>query len=164
MKTKLFIYSALLVLSLSSCNDSDVVSNAPETEPSYSLTTDAVDGELLIKFSPEMTGILDGYFATRAAVAGKATRSGIPSTDEVLAILGTYSFERVFPVDPRTEERTREAGLHLWYKVSFDENVDLNVAMKELDKLGEISKIQCNKRRHFVKRLPPQILADSVFC
>ena len=159
MKTKLFIYSALLVLSLSSCNDSDVVSNAPETEPSYSLTTDAVDGELLIKFSPEMTGILDGYFATRAAVAGKATRSGIPSTDEVLAILGTYSFERVFPVDPRTEERTREAGLHLWYKVSFDENVDLNVAMKELDKLGEISKIQCNKR---IYRIDNRVARESL--
>ena len=159
MKTKLFIYSALLVLSLSSCNDSDVVSNAPETEPSYSLTTDAVDGELLIKFSPEMTGILDGYFATRAAVAGKATRCGIPSTDEVLAILGTYSFERVFPVDPRTEERTREAGLHLWYKVSFDENVDLNVAMKELDKLGEISKIQCNKR---IYRIDNRVARESL--
>ena len=159
MKTKLFIYSALLVLSLSSCNDSDVVSNAPETEPSYSLTTDAVDGELLIKFSPEMTGILDGYFATRAAVAGKATRSGIPSTDEVLAILGTYSFERVFPVDPRTEERTREAGLHLWYKVSFDENVDLNVAVKELDKLGEISKIQCNKR---IYRIDNRVARESL--
>ena len=159
MKTKLFIYSALLVLSLSSCNDSDVVSNAPETEPSYSLTTDVVDGELLIKFSPEMTGILDGYFATRAAVAGKATRSGIPSTDEVLAILGTYSFERVFPVDPRTEERTREAGLHLWYKVSFDENVDLNVAMKELDKLGEISKIQCNKR---IYRIDNRVARESL--
>ena len=110
------------------------------------MTVDAIDGELLIKFSPEMTDILDGYFTTRAAGAGKATRSGIPSTDEVLGILGAYSFERVFPVDPRTEERTREAGLHLWYKVCFDEAVNLDAAIKELAKLGEISKIQCNKR------------------
>ena len=111
MKTRLFIYSALFALSLSSCNDNDVTNNTPELpDPSLSLTVDAIDGELLIKFSPEMTGILDNYFVTRAAAHGMATRSGIPSTDEVLEILGAYSFERVFPVDPRNEERTREAG------------------------------------------------------
>lgn len=147
MKTRPFIYSVLFAFALSSCNENEIVNDIPEVqEPSLSLTVDAIDGELLIKFSPEMTDILDGYFATRAAGAGKATRSGIPSTDEVLGILGAYSFERVFPVDPRTEERTREAGLHLWYKVCFDENVDLDAAIKELAKLGEISKIQCNKR------------------
>ena len=145
MKTRLFIYSALLTLALSSCDKNE--NNVPEKqETSSSLTADAIDGELLIKFSPEMTTILDGYFATRAAGAGMATRSGIPSTDEVLEILGAYSFERVFPVDPRNEERTREAGLHLWYKVCFDENVDLDAAIKRLSMLGEISKIQCNRR------------------
>ena len=147
MKTRPFIYSVLFAFALSSCNENEIVNDIPEVqEPSLSLTVDAIDGELLIKFSPEMTDILDGYFTTRAAGAGKATRSGIPSTDEVLGILGAYSFERVFPVDPRTEERTREAGLHLWYKVCFDEAVNLDAAIKELAKLGEISKIQCNKR------------------
>lgn len=147
MRTRPFIYSVLFAFALSSCNENEIVNDIPEVqEPSLSLTVDAIDGELLIKFSPEMTSILDSYFVTRAAGAGKATRSGIPSTDEVLGILGAYSFERVFPVDPRTEERTREAGLHLWYKVCFDEAVNLDVAIKELAKLGEISKIQCNKR------------------
>ncbi|MBQ5895711.1 MAG: S8 family serine peptidase [Bacteroidaceae bacterium] len=147
MKTRLFIYSALLAFSLSSCDKNETGNEVLEQqETSSSLTADAIDGELLIKFYPEMTSILDGYFATRAAGAGMATRCGIPSTDEVLEILGAYSFERVFPVDPRNEERTREAGLHLWYKVCFDENVDLDAAIKRLSKLGEISKIQCNRR------------------
>ena len=158
MKTRLFIYSALFAFSLSSCND-DIITNVPDVpETSPSLTIDAIEGELLIKFSPEMTNILDNCFATRAA-AGKATRSGIPSTDEVLAILGAYSFERVFPVDPRTEERTREAGLHLWYKVCFDDNVDLDVAMEQLAKLGEISKIQCNKR---IYRIDNRVAKESL--
>ena len=155
MKTRLFIYSALLAFSLSSCNESDVTGVVPEpVDPSLSLTVDAVDGELLIKFSPAMTGILDSCFTTRAA-----TRSGIPSTDEVLAILGAYSFERVFPVDPRHEERTREAGLHLWYKVSFDEDVDLSAAVKELAKLGEISKVQCNRR---IYRIDNRVARESL--
>ena len=160
MKTRLFIYSALFALSLSSCNDNDVTNNTPELpDPSLSLTVDAIDGELLIKFSPEMTGILDNYFVTRAAAHGMATRSGIPSTDEVLEILGAYSFERVFPVDPRNEERTREAGLHLWYKVCFDDNVDLDAAVKRLSKLGEISKIQCNRR---IYRIDNRVAMESL--
>ena len=155
MKTRLFIYSALLAFSLSSCNENDVTGVMSEpVDPSLSLTVDAVDGELLIKFSPAMTGILDSCFTTRAA-----TRSGIPSTDEVLAILGAYSFERVFPVDPRHEERTREAGLHLWYKVSFDENVDLAAAVRELAKLGEISKVQCNRR---IYRIDNRVARESL--
>ena len=160
MKTRPFIYSVLFAFALSSCNENEIVNDIPEVqEPSLSLTVDAIDGELLIKFSPEMTDILDGYFATRAAGAGKATRSGIPSTDEVLGILGAYSFERVFPVDPRTEERTREAGLHLWYKVCFDEAVNLDAAIKELAKLGEISKIQCNKR---IYRIDNRVARESL--
>ena len=159
MKTRLFIYSALLAFSLSSCDRDETGNEMPEQQgTSSSLTADAVDGELLIKFSPEMTTILDSYFATRAAGAGMATRSGIPSTDEVLEILGAYSFERVFPVDPRNEERTREAGLHLWYKVCFDENVDLDAAIKRLSKLGEISKIQCNRR---IYRIDNRVAKES---
>ncbi len=160
MKTRLFIYLALMAFSFSSCNESDVVNDMPEQpDPSLSLTVDAIDGELLIKFSPEMTGILDNYFVTRAVAPGVSTRSGIPSTDEVLAILGAYSFERVFPVDPRNEERTREAGLHLWYKVCFDENVDLAVAINELAKLGEISKVQCNRR---IYRIDNRVAKESL--
>ena len=74
------------------------------------------------------------------------TRSGIPSTDEVLAILGAYQFERIFPVDAKNEERTRSAGLHLWYRVKFNENTDLKEAASRLGKLGEISKVQGNSR------------------
>ena len=46
----------------------------------------------------------------------------------MLDILGSYSFERVFPVDANTEARTREAGLHLWYTVKFNKGTDLKAA------------------------------------
>jgi subtilisin family serine protease len=64
----------------------------------------------------------------------------------VLDILGSYSFERVFPVDANTEARTREAGLHLWYTVKFNKGTDLKAAAERLKQLGEISKVQTNGR------------------
>ena len=138
---KLLVYILFAIVAVS-CNDNSFDNSYIVEKESPAIFDGAVDGELLVKFAPEMEGILDSHFATRAV----ATRSGIPSTDEVLEILGAYRLERVFPVDPRTEERTREAGLHLWYKVYFDKDIDVSEAYAHLTKLGEVSKAQCNRR------------------
>ena len=68
------------------------------------LPADVTSGELLIKFDPQMTDILDRTLKVTTRSGGAMTRSGIPSTDEVLDILGAYHFERIFPVDVKNEE------------------------------------------------------------
>lgn len=143
MKKILYVFATLLMLA--ACSD-DAHVDIPQPDSSQTVLPDeAIEGEILIKFAPELSDILDDALQTRAAGAC-ATRSGLPSTDEVLAILGAYSFQRVFPVDPAVEQRTREAGLHLWYQVKFDKNVNLEEAIAKLSALGEISKLQCNRK------------------
>ena len=146
MKKK-FFYIAMVALALTGCADnlSGIDSSDGKTNEVV-IPADAENGELLIKFSPEMSDILDQAQSTMTRAGVADTRSGIPSTDEVLDILGSYSFKRVFPVDAKTEARTREAGLHLWYTVKFDKNTDLKVAAERLKQLGEISKVQTNGR------------------
>lgn len=145
---KRFLYVTLFSLVFAACTEQEIIEQASTPDnggTEVQLPTDINSGELLIKFKPEMSDILDKTM-TRAASNGVMTRSGIPSTDEVLEILGGYHFERVFPIDPRNEKRTRTAGLHLWYLVKFDENTDLQEAANKLSKLGEISKVQGNSR------------------
>lgn len=144
MKKK-FFYIAMVALALTGCSDSLSTIGSSDGNSEITIPADAEAGELLIKFSPEMSDILDQAQLSKTR-AGKATRSGIPSTDEVLDILGSYSFERVFPVDANTEARTREAGLHLWYTVKFNNGTDLKAAAERLKQLGEISKVQTNGR------------------
>lgn len=144
MKKK-FFYIAMVALALTGCSDSLSTIGSSDGNSEITIPADAEAGELLIKFSPEMSDILDQVQLSKTR-AGKATRSGIPSTDEVLDILGSYSFERVFPVDANTEARTREAGLHLWYTVKFNKGTDLKAAAERLKQLGEISKVQTNGR------------------
>lgn len=144
MKKK-FFYIAMVTLALTGCSDSLSTIGSSDGNSEITIPADAAAGELLIKFSPEMSDILDQAQLGKTR-AGKATRSGIPSTDEVLDILGSYSFERVFPVDANTEARTREAGLHLWYTVKFNRGTDLKAAAERLKQLGEISKVQTNGR------------------
>ena len=142
MKKK-FFYIAMVALVLTGCSDSLSTIDSSEGKADITIPSDAEAGELLIKFAPEMSSILDQAQMSKTRF-GKATRSGIPSTDEVLDILGSYSFERVFPVDANTEARTREAGLHLWYTVKFDKSTDLKAAAERLKQLGEVTKVQTN--------------------
>ena len=145
MKKK-FLYTALFALMLAACSEQELTEqpSTPIGGTEVQLPTDVTSGELLIKFDPAMSEILDRTLKVATRSGGAMTRSGIPSTDEVLDILGTYHFERIVPVDAKNEERTRAAGLHLWYRVKFDENTDLREAANRLGKLGEISKVQGN--------------------
>ena len=160
---KVYIYALACALTAVSCQDSEwVADSATPQVPEIEIPAGAADGELLIKFVPEMSDILD---QTLTRAGGVSTRSGIPSTDEVLNILGAYHFERVFPVDPKTEARTREAGMHLWYIVRFDKNTDLKEAARQLRQLGEISKLQSNptiQRAYDPKKKPLYLSANDL--
>lgn len=145
---KHFLYTAVFALFMVSCAENELIEQPTtnDTEKEVFIPADAEAGELLIKFKPEMTDILDQTMSRASRSGAAVSRSGIPSTDEVLDILGGYHFERVFPVDKKNEERTRKAGLHLWYLVKFDENTDLKEAARKLSKLGDITNVQCNHR------------------
>lgn len=148
MKRFYFISVLSLLLLATSCNDAEMPIDDiqdPNTDAQL-IPMDGEAGQLLIKFRPEMSEILDGMPTRSAAGQGAATRCNIPTTDEVLALLKAYSLERIFPIDVSTEERTRKAGLHLWYKVTFDPSISLQDAARQLSALGEVSKVQANPR------------------
>lgn len=157
-----YIYALIVGLLVTACNDTEVIEqNGAVTESAdIFIPEGAEEGELLIKFVPEMTDILD-QIAEESASSQKMTRSGIPSTDEVLRILGGYELERVFPVDSRHEVRSRANGMHLWYIVRFDKNTDLKTAISSLRRLGEVSKVQCNTTLKRVGRRESKPVAIS---
>ncbi|MGN1210137.1 MAG: S8 family peptidase [Candidatus Cryptobacteroides sp.] len=136
------LYILLTVLLAASCSvgqletgiDIPVIINSPE---------DAVPGELLVKFSPASSDKLDAQrLTTKASGMSIQTRSGIESVDAVLEHIGLAGIERVFPENNR-EETTREAGLHLWYVLKFNEATPVQDVVSELSALGaDISKIQ----------------------
>ena len=107
---------------------------------------DVVKGELLIRFDESVADILDKAGLTKSGPSNAMDACAIPSVEEVLAIAGKYSIERVFPVDNRSEELSRKEGLHLWYHVSFSEDAPIETIYAELSKLGEISGVNCNRR------------------
>ncbi len=130
---------AAALLSFAACTVEPLPVETP-AQPENDGLAAPIAGELMVKFSPEVAKILE------KAQEGPKTRAGVPSVDEVLELVGGYELERVFPVNPKTEARTREAGLHQWYLVKFsDEHTPEQVADR-LSKLGEVQKTSFNRR------------------
>ncbi|MCF0198896.1 MAG: S8 family serine peptidase [Bacteroidaceae bacterium] len=146
MKKRYYIwYTAVLaVLFVTTACQDDVVIGELSGPQSPAVLTDCEPGQVIVKFAPEMTDILD-----QLPQETVATRSGIPAADKVLDMLKAYKLERVFPVDARHEARSREADLHLWYVVYFDEHtLSLQDALRQLSQLGEVQGVQPNRHIH----------------
>ena len=134
------IFPRILVvalLALCACTTEDFVT----TEQQKPREEATLSGELMIKFAPYVSEILDSRLQTRSGT----TRSGVLSVDEVLELVGGYRIERVFPVNSRTEQATREAGLHLWYVVYFDASTPVEQVASRLGQLGEVQSVNLNR-------------------
>ena len=152
-------FSALLLLN--GCQKEKLsLTNPVEAQFPYA---DCEEGELLVKFDSQVSDAIE-KLAEEGKINILTRASNLPVTaDELLSVLGPFSLERVFPVDGANEARTREAGLHLWYIVRFDDSIDLPSAMQRLSSLGDVSKVQANTRikPSYRTDLNPVILSDK---
>ncbi|MBO7249631.1 MAG: S8 family serine peptidase [Bacteroidales bacterium] len=64
------------------------------------------------------------------------------SVADALYELDIYSIEKLFPTDPRFEERHKKAGLHLWYHISFNPQTSLTKAFQDLSTMEGVEKIE----------------------
>ena len=144
MKNYLYGILATALLAFTACTKEEL--SAPEPAPAPDVPAEYRSGEVLVKFAPYVSDILDREGITRSG--GPATRSGILSVDEILDIVGGYEIERVFPVDPRNEERTRESELHLWYVVRFGEEYTAAEVAERFSALGEVQHVSVNRTIH----------------
>ena len=141
MMKRIFKISALisvLALGLNACSvEGPGMGETPAAQDKKpQMSEDVVSGELLVRFDARVSTILENAGLTKTGINAPATRSGVLSVDEILSLVDGYEIERVFPVDVRTEDKAREAGLHLWYIVRFSDEASLEKVAADLSKLG----------------------------
>lgn len=134
MKNK-WIY-ALVVLLAMACQEDELEVTVPRDDfsvvPNYA---DQVKGQLQVKFRE-----LSKDLVVTSTAVGLETDSR-ELTDAVNRI-GGVRMERLFPYAGKFEARTRKAGLHLWYKVYFDEAMNPDVAARVLSGVPEIMEVE----------------------
>ncbi|MBE6195049.1 MAG: peptidase S8 [Rikenellaceae bacterium] len=110
-------------------------------------------GEIFVKFTPEVASVIE----ESGVVRSNSTRSGVNSVDEVLDLVGGFEISRVFPVDPRHEERTVRDGLNCWYIVRYSNDYTVEEVSRRFAQLGEVQKVDLNrtvKRANTRKAIP----------
>ena len=134
MKFFNIVFVSVAIIAAASCAKvSPVTENPTPSSPEESVPA-YLPGEVVLKFDESLADLLD----EAGLSAAPATRSGVSTVDEILDIIDGYQLERVFPVNKATEERSRAAGLHLWYVVHFSEDEDVEQVVEKLSALGEV--------------------------
>ena len=142
----IYLMSSVLCLGLTACSvDEHKVTGEHDGSMAPELSADVVEGQLLVRFDARVSDILDKAGVTKSGAKMPMDRSGVLSVDEILDLVEGYHIERVFPVDSRTEAKTREEGLHLWYVVRFPEKYSVAQVAADLSKLGEVSRVEYNR-------------------
>lgn len=137
MKIKNLSLFAFAVILCTSCVQDIVSSNeelptvSPETaEPAVK------SGEIIVKFTDDMTQMIEEDLSSGNIV----TRSS--ELNLLVQEIGIKSMERVFPEAGEFEERTRAAGLHRWYRISYNENVSTTRVSSDLSQLPGIEDVE----------------------
>ncbi|MDR0660406.1 MAG: hypothetical protein LBG19_06315 [Prevotellaceae bacterium] len=82
-------------------------------------------GVVKVKFAPSRTGRLNSM---KKNTRGNKLSTGIAKFDNAARTMGATHMERLFPYNPKTEHKLVKHGLHLWYIVHIDENLDPETA------------------------------------
>lgn len=158
---KLYLLVAAFITLLVSCNEKPLEDRFSSTNTVDKVGTtfipnNAIEGELLVKFTADMTSCLD------ALVSEQASRSGNSNLDNLFTDIKVNSLKRVFPVNSKTENKARKAGMHLWYTIQFDKSTTLQSAIETLSGSKYIEKIQCNSPLNIDKsRKQPKIVGND---
>lgn len=99
----------------------------------------AVPGEVIIKITDEVEqSLIQAQF-------GEVQLNSVPSPmGAALQSIRAKSVTRLFPPAGEFEERTRKEGLHLWFTVYFDKEVEVSGAMQALDNVEGVEIVEFN--------------------
>ncbi len=115
---------------------------------------DMASGKIVIKFTD---AVADRMYRSRGP-NGTVSSTGMQRIDAAAASIGTVEMKPIFKVGGEFEERHREAGLHLWYVLSFDESITPMSAVEQFQGLDGIQIVKPSYR----VRMPEQEIATPM--
>ncbi len=131
---------ALLIILCSSCAQDIVYSQEEQTLSSDESESAVVSGEMVVKFSEDMTQVIEEAMEVGTTVTRSSDFNVF--SDQI----GIRSMERVFEYAGEFEQRTREAGLHRWYKVKYDKNIPSTRASEDFSLLPGVEDVEVVRR------------------
>ena len=137
IKTKFLVVAIALILGVACVQDPSM--NPVNTQEQsvgvkfVNTSEGAVNGELLL--------YVDDATAQSWMGAKEATRSGNIALDQVAEEIGAESIEQLFNMSINAEKKI-ERGMHRWFVVKFDKELNLDQAATKYAEMPQVSRIQ----------------------
>ncbi len=150
MKSKL-LYLLVLLFAVSCYTEpvgksSDDGQNLTARKKIVNTSKNADTNSIIVYFDDAAIEQIESNVALVTRSGGVATRSGVVDVDNILERINVVKMRRVFVLNPKSEDRIRERGMHRWYVLEFDTDIDIDAVASELSAVAEISKVQFNTR------------------
>ena len=139
MKNNIFISLSLMALLAVGCArelDTEVQEQDAVQETVDEQIQAIVPGQAMVKFDEAMIELIEADLEAGNVVTKSSELNSIKE------LLGVESMTRVFPYAGKFEARTREAGLHRWYKVVYDDEVPVTKASADLESLPGVVAVE----------------------
>ncbi len=94
-----------------------------------------IQGKVNVKFTETMAQSLS---AMKVARVNGLAKTGLTKFDAVAEQYNATDIRPLFPSRPDREEAHRRHGLHLWYELTIDQNVNVLSTLKSFSDLGEV--------------------------
>ncbi len=137
IKTKFLVVATALTLGMACVQDPEmetVKHSETSIEAKFVNTSEgASKGELIL--------YVDDATAQKWMNAKEATRSGNAALDQVAEELGAESIEQLFNLSINAEKKI-ERGMHRWFIVKFDAELNIDQAATKYAELSEVSRVQ----------------------
>ena len=141
MRRICFAASMLAAVLLWGCVKEETVSQndvSVDTKPQKESAI--VEGQAYVLFDDQMTELVETDLQSGSLVTKSSELNGLS------AALGVKTMERLFPHAGEFEPRTRAAGLHKWYKVTFDESIPVTKATDDFSALPGVELVEPVRR------------------
>lgn len=138
IRTSLIVLMAMVSFSCTEELTSAIMEEPDGNEASETPASAVIPGEMIVEFSDDFIAQIE--IADEAAATKAFTSSGL------LELLGITRLERLYPDAGEWEERHRAAGLHRWYRVSYDPLQPATKAAVSLESLDFVKYVEPARR------------------
>ncbi len=126
----------MFALALFSCQEDEISTTATDdkTEITEETIANSIKGTVRIKLTSDVVDELS------VSLKSGNLQTSVSNIDSVMDKIGATSFKRTFPYSGKYEQRTKAAGLDLWYDVEYDTlSTELATVLKKFNALSEVN-------------------------
>lgn len=168
MKKELFLFITTIIVFFASCNNKrlevfEVSDQQNELSTELKNSNDSeifkygrpIPGRIIIEISEDMLEEME--ISDMGEIRMNSTSSEMQAA---LSTLKASKAERLFPIDPRYEGRKKKMGMHLWYKITIDENTNLSTAINMMKKIPGIVHVEYEPMMQMCSESPSNSLLN----